>query len=80
MAASPILTQGLGSFGSVNVLPTLGYGGYGLGGVATDAVTKRLTLTGASQQRLTLIGASAQRLTLTGASQERLTLTGSSDG
>lgn len=46
---------------------------------ATDVLTTRLSLVGASQQRLSLVGASQQRVSLVGTSQERVTLTGSSE-
>ena len=40
MAVAPILTQGLGSFGGVNLIPTLGFG------VGDAAVEERPTVPG----------------------------------
>ena len=62
-----LLGYGNGTFvGSVNLIPTLGYG-IGVA-VVVDYVTTRLSLLGISQQRVDILGTSQQRSVIMGAS------------
>lgn len=71
---SSVLSLGLGSWGSVNLLPTLGYG-VGEAVVVTPGTAKRLAIVGPSQYRYPVIGAETTQHTLTGPENTRKAVT-----
>lgn len=68
MSISTVVTRGYGTFGSVNKVPTWGYG-IGSAVVTVDGITTRLTLRGTALTRLTVTGPSAERLSLRASSE-----------
>jgi hypothetical protein len=76
MSIATVVTRGYGAFGSVNKLPTWGYG-IGAGVVSPAYETQRHTLYGTSLERHSLTGTSLERHSLASTSLERQTLSGS---
>lgn len=71
MSVGPILTQGLGVFGSVNKLPTLGF-------TPAQIITNliRLSVSAKLLDRLTVAGKKLDQMTVTGVQKTAITLSG----
>ena len=73
MSISTVVTRGYGAFGSVNKLPTWGYG---IGAAAQPTYARIGTLIGASRQIGTLAGMTQKTGVLSGSSQQVGTIEG----